>query len=261
VSYEDKHNELNGEENNDGHDHNYSHNFGVEGPTDDPEVNALRSRMQRNMLATLLLSQGVPMIAHGDEVNRTQHGNNNAYAQDNDLAWMNWDDDPANDEMFRFTQELIALRKQEPLLRRRRYFRGQPDRANTLKDVAWLRVDGSEMTHEDWMNPEGKPLIFRLSGSAFEEADDFGAQIRTSSLLIVMHRGDEPVHITTPEPNGETGHQGWETILTTDSCSGEAKLPTVHEGRNVEIPGRTVVVFRGIQDEDASDAGTVGTGA
>lgn len=250
VSFEEKHNEANGEDNQDGHGHNQSINFGVEGPTDDAAINELRARTQRNMLATLLLSQGVPMISHGDEANRTQLGNNNAYAQDNELAWMHWDHDDSATSLFNFTQDLISLRKKEPLLRRRRYFRGQPDRPHTLKDVAWLRPDGSEMTHEDWISAANDPLIFRLSGSAFEETDDLGAEIRTSSLLIVMHPSSRALQITLPEPNGETGHTGWETILSTDSCAATRSPETVHAGATVCIPARTVVVFRGIVENE-----------
>ena len=245
VSFEDKHNEANGENNQDGHDHNQSANFGVEGDTDDPKINAIRARMQRNLTATLLLAQGVPMLAHGDEINRTQDGNNNAYAQDNETTWIDWDLDRSDKDLLNFTRRLVALRKEEPLLRRRRYFRGQPDTKHALKDVAWLRPDGSEMTHEDWITPGDDPLIFRLSGSAFEEADEFGGQIRTSSLLIVMHSAEHDVEITLPEPNGESGHTAWEPTISTDRPDGSVSMERLPMGSTCLVPARTVLVLRG----------------
>ena len=245
VSFEEKHNEANGEDNQDGHDHNQSANFGVEGHTDDAAINALRSRMQRNLMATMLLSQGVPMIAHGDEVNRTQDGNNNAYAQNNELAWMDWEHSGDDEALFAFTKRLVELRKAEPLLRRRRYFRGQPDSPNALKDVAWLRPDGSEMTHEDWGAPTDEPLIFRLSGSAFDEADELGGQIRTSSLLIVMHPAEEDIEITLPEPNGDSDQAAWEMIISSDDPDGATEPRRFDQGSAITVPARTVLVMRG----------------
>jgi len=248
VSYEEKHNEANGEDNQDGHDHNQSANFGVEGPTDDPEINALRARMQRNLLATLLLAQGVPMIAHGDELNRTQQGNNNAYAQDNELTWINWELSEADRALIEFACRMIELRKAEPLLRRRRYFRGQPDVPNALKDVAWLRQDGSEMEHDDWAAPSEEPLIFRLSGTAFEEADEFGGEIRTSSLLVIMHAAEDDIEVTLPEPNGEMDQAAWDLVITTDDARGHAEPARFEQGTTITVPGRTTMVFRGSGD-------------
>ena len=245
VSYEEKHNLENGEDNNDGHDHNQSVNFGVEGPTDDPEIQELRNQTQRNMIATLLLSQGVPMLAHGDEVNRTQGGNNNAYAQDNDISWMDWDHTREDKELLAFTRKVISIRDEEPLLRRRRYFRGRPDTPDSLKDVSWLRPDGAEMTHEDWVAQGSEPLILRLSGSAIEEADEFGERIRTSSLLIVLHASERDIRITMPDPNGETGHHSWTPILSTDEPTGTPVCSGVAAGFHLTVPARTVLVFRG----------------
>jgi glycogen operon protein len=248
VSYEAKHNEANGEANNDGHDYNQSANFGIEGPTDDPEIEALRARTQRNLIATLMLSQGVPMLAHGDEVNRTQLGNNNAYAQDNEIAWMSWELTEADSALLAFTSKAIALRRSEPLLRRRRYFRGQPDTPNALKDVAWLKPDGSEMSHVDRSAGGVDPLIARLSGSAFDESDEMGGEIRTSSLLIIQHSADHDVTVTLPEPNGDTEQASWELVLTTDEAGDEATA-RYNQGTEITVPARTVIVLRGAGDD------------
>ena len=246
VSYEHKHNEANGEDNNDGHDFNQSANFGVEGDTDDPEVNAIRARTQRNLIATMMLSQGVPMLAHGDELNRTQQGNNNAYAQDNEITWIDWNLSEDDEAMLAFTTEVIALRQAEPLLRRRRYFRGQPDTPEALKDIAWLKADGTEMGHEDWIEENGAPLIFRLSGSAFEESNELGEEIRTSSLLVIMHASAEDIDVTLPEPNGDTDQAYWTVALTTHDDPAHCE-DRIEQGETVTVPGRTVLVLRGIE--------------
>jgi glycogen operon protein len=246
VSYEHKHNEANGEDNNDGHDFNQSANFGVEGDTDDPEINAIRARTQRNLIATMMLSQGVPMLAHGDELNRTQQGNNNAYAQDNELTWIDWGLSEDDEAMLAFTTEAIALRQAEPLLRRRRYFRGQPDTPEALKDIAWLKPGGAEMAHEDWTEENGEPLIFRLSGSAFEESNELGEEIRTSSLLVIMHASAESIDVTLPEPNGDTDQAHWTVALTTHDDPAHCE-DRIEQGETITVPGRTVLVLRGIE--------------
>jgi len=248
VSYNDKHNEANGENNEDGHNHNQSTNFGVEGPTDDPAIQQLRRRTQRNMLATLMVSQGVPMLAHGDEINRTQAGNNNGYAQDNETTWIDWDLSDDDRELLRFTQHLIALRKEEPLLSRRRYFRGRPDTPDSLKDVAWLQPDGAEMTHQDWTNENSDPLIFRLSGSAIDETDEFGERIATSSLLIILHAAEHDIDVVLPHPNGDTGQQSWTPILSTDKSTGMPDESSIPAGSTLGVPSRTVLVLRGSSD-------------
>jgi glycogen operon protein len=246
VSYEQKHNEANGEDNNDGHDFNQSSNFGVEGPSDDPGIEAARARTQRNLIATMMLSQGVPMLAHGDEINRTQGGNNNAYAQDNPTTWIDWKLDEADEALLAFTTEAIALRQREPLLRRRRYFRGQPDSPEALKDIAWLKPDGSEMSHDDWAVQNDDPLIFRLSGSAFEESNELGEQIRTSSLLVVMHAAPEDIEVTLPEPNGDTGQAYWTVALTTHDDPDHCR-DRIEQGTTISVPARTLLVLRGIE--------------
>src|SRR5690606_36645475 len=172
VSYNEKHNEANGEDNNDGESHNRSWNCGAEGPTDDPQVNALRARQQRNFLATLLLSQGVPMLCHGDELGRTQQGNNNVYCQDNELSWIDWS--TADTELIEFTRTVSALRTAHPVFRRRRFFSGRPVRGHggdRLPDIAWLAPDASEMTDEDWESGYAKSMAVFLNGQGIPDLD------------------------------------------------------------------------------------------
>src|SRR5581483_796708 len=171
VSYNEKHNEANGEENRDGHDHNLSWNCGVEGPTEDPAIVVLRARQQRNFLATLLLSQGVPMLQAGDEIGRTQQGNNNAYCQDNEISWIDWNLDRSRRELLKFTQFLIQLFHRHPVLRRRKFFQGRKIHGSEVKDLSWFRPDGKELTPEDWNVGYARCLGLRLAGDAIEEVD------------------------------------------------------------------------------------------
>src|SRR6185436_2983454 len=171
VSYNEKHNEANGEENRDGESHNRSWNCGVEGPTDDPAILELRERQKRNMLISLLLSQGVPMLCGGDELGRTQGGNNNAYCQDNETSWFDWDLKDRDRQLLAFVQRLIRLRREQPVLRRRRFFQGRRIRGSEIKDIAWFRPDGHEMTDEDWNTGYARSLAVRLAGDAIEEMD------------------------------------------------------------------------------------------
>ena len=189
VSYNEKHNEANGEDNNDGESHNRSWNCGVEGPTDDPEVNALRARQQRNFLATTLLSQGVPMISHGDELGRTQNGNNNGYCQDNEITWIHWD--KADTELLEFTRSVSALRAAHPVFRRRRFFNGMPVRrrgAVGLPDISWFRPDGSEMSDDDWGSGFGKSVAVYLNGLGIPDLDARGQRVTDDSFCLVLQR-------------------------------------------------------------------------
>ena len=163
MSYNEKHNEANGEDNRDGENHNRSWNHGVEGPTDDPAINALRARQQRNFLATLLLSQGVPMLLAGDEIGRTQQGNNNAYCQDNELSWIDWEH--ADSDLLYFTVSLLAFRRAHPVFRRRRWFEGRPLTARDVRDIAWFTPAGVEMSEEDWNVGFAKSLMVFLNGT------------------------------------------------------------------------------------------------
>ena len=190
VSHDQKHNEANGEENRDGSDANDSWNCGIEGPTDDPAVNALRSRQCRNFLATLLLSQGVPMILAGDEFGRTQRGNNNAYCQDNEVSWVNWSLDEEQKNLLEFVRSLITLRRTQPVFRRRHFFQGRAIRGTDIKDIYWLRPDGMEMTEADWQCSHACSLGMGLLGDQISECDERGQPIRGGSFLILFNARD-----------------------------------------------------------------------
>jgi isoamylase len=211
VSYDRKHNEANGEGNRDGTDHNISWNCGAEGETDDPAIQSLRARQMRNFMTTLLVSQGVPMILHGDELGRTQRGNNNTYCQDNPLTWQPWDLTPEQREMLQWTQRLVQLRKQHAVLRRRHFFQGQPIHAGGRKDVHWLRPDGREMSEADWRNEQLRCLAVYESSSPTDLPD--GAEPNVDqSLLLLLNAGTEQVNFRLPPP---ARHARWNLVLDT----------------------------------------------
>ena len=213
VSYNDKHNEANGEGNNDGGSHNRLWNCGAEGPTDDATVNDLRSRQQRNFLATLLLSQGVPMLSHGDELGRTQDGNNNGYCQDNPLTWVDWSGIDA--DLLAFAGRVAALRTGHPVFRRRRFFTGRPVRrlgSTGLPDISWLRPDGSEMTEEDWDSGFGKSVAVFLNGQGIPGLDQRGQRVTGDSFVVCFNAHHEPIQFTLPPR--EFGAQ-WQVVIDT----------------------------------------------
>jgi glycogen operon protein len=187
VSYNHKHNEANGEENRDGTNDNQSWNCGIEGPTDDPAVNALRAQQQRNFLATLLLSQGVPMLLAGDEFGQTQHGDNNAYCQDSPIAWLNWNLSAEQRTLLRFTREVIRLRKSEPVFRRRHFFQGRPIHGSEIKDLYWIKPDGTEMTDPDWNGPHVRCICMVLPGDQITETGERGEPIVGNSFAILLN--------------------------------------------------------------------------
>jgi isoamylase len=201
VSYNEKHNEANGENNQDGESHNRSWNCGVEGPTDDPEIKALRLKQQRNFLTTLLLSQGVPMLAHGDELGRTQLGNNNCYCQDSDLTWVDWDLDDDNSELLRFTRRLIHLRKEHPVFRRRRFFAGNANHGgeSDLGDIAWFMPNGKHMDEAAWSDGMARSLMVFLNGQAIPAPDRRGNVVRDDGFIVVFNAHDEAISFTLPE--------------------------------------------------------------
>jgi glycogen operon protein len=194
VSYDGKHNEANGENNEDGHDHNLSWNCGVEGPTDDPDVLDLRQRQRRNVLATLLLSQGVPMMLAGDELGQTQGGNNNAYCQDNELSWLDWNLSDDDERLLAFTGQLLRLRRSHPQFRRSRFFSGAH-----ADDIMWLKADGEEFTEADWHDPEARAIGVLLNGDAVRETDARNRPIRDDTLLLLFNAGAEAVEFSLPE--------------------------------------------------------------
>ncbi len=212
VSYNDKHNEDNGEDNRDGESHNRSWNCGAEGPTENDTIIALRRRQQRNLLATLLLSQGVPMLAHGDELGRTQCGNNNAYCQDNAVSWIDWDTTGDNQQLTAFTAQLLALRAAHPVFRRRRFFQGRPIRGSSTDDIAWLRPDGKHMTDHDWADSSTKALAIFLNGQGIPDQDEFGERVVDDSFLLLINAYHRPIVFTMPD---ESYGQGWAVVLDT----------------------------------------------
>ena len=239
VSYNEKHNEANLEENRDGENNNLSWNCGVEGATDDPAVRTLRDRQVRNLLATLLLSQGVPMISHGDEIGRTQQGNNNAYCQDNEISWIDWNLDAEKRALFQFTAKLIRFRLAQPTLRRRRYFQGRSIRGDAVKDVAWLEPDGNEMTDEAWHAGFVKTLGMLLSGSAIEEVDERGEPIIGDTLLALLNAHHDNIAFMLPPLAGDLL---WQRVFTTaDPHAIERRL---RPGVRYPLQGRSVVVFK-----------------
>ena len=214
YSYNEKHNEANGENNRDGETHNNSWNCGVEGPTDDPEINRLRLRMQRNQLATLLLSQGVPMISMGDEYGRTQNGNNNAYCQDNEISWFNWEWNQDQTALYDFTRTLIELRKENPVFHRRRFFNGQKVTEKSLGDILWLNPTGHEMTDEDWSDSNQRSIGMILNGEGMDEYDERGRRIKDDIFLILLNGYWEGVDFTLP---GVKEFTRWELLMDTHS--------------------------------------------
>ncbi|MEU8816999.1 glycogen debranching protein GlgX [Actinoplanes sp. NPDC048796] len=241
VSYNEKHNDANGEENRDGESHNRSWNCGVEGPTDDAEIVALRERQKRNFLATLLLSQGVPMIAHGDELGRTQMGNNNVYCQDNEIAWVDWVDARNQDILTGFTSRLLELRAKHPIFRRRRFFTGDPVTDDKIPDIAWLRRDGQPMTEADWNTRSGMTMTVFLNGHGIPERDALGEAIIDDSFLILFNPLGEHVAFTLPDRQfGRT----WEVVVNTADPLLAARRKTTKAGGQYEVSGHTMVVLR-----------------
>jgi isoamylase len=240
VTYETKHNEANGEDNRDGSDDNNAWNCGVEGETNDQEVNALRDRMVRNHLATLFLSQGVPMLLGGDELGHTQKGNNNAYCQDNEISWMDWKLDAKGEQLLEFTRSLVRFRLSQPVLMRQSFFQGHHIFDSQLKDVAWFRPDGSEMKQEDWQKPILRSLGFLLGGDAIGELDARGQKVVGDSLLILLNSGAEPVSFVLPAV--EWGRD-WEFVLDTSDGRAAGELG-YHAGGTVTVPDRALLVLR-----------------
>ncbi len=239
VSYDRKHNEANGEENRDGADDNHSWNCGAEGETGDAAVLALRDRQVRNLLATLLVSQGVPMIAAGDEMGKTQGGNNNAYCQDNELSWLDWSLDDRRRALLGFTRRLVRLRLDQPVLQRRRFFSGRQLWDSSVKDLAWFRPDGVEMTEEDWRQPSARSVAFLLGGDSIAGVDEQGQRIVGDTLLVLANAWHEPVTYVLPEI--EWGRE-WEILLDTAGAS-DAKRDLVAARGSVAVEARSLVVL------------------
>jgi isoamylase len=242
VSYNEKHNAANGEDNRDGESHNRSWNCGVEGPTENGEVNVLRERQKRNFLATLLLSQGVPMIAHGDELGRTQQGNNNVYCQDNELSWIDWTAAREHEVLTEFTARLAALRREHPVFRRQRFFQGRPIRGSSMHDIAWLRPDGRHMTERDWTAELAPTIAIFLNGRGIPDRNQIGERIVDDSFLLLINAHHEPVTFTLPS---ESYGRGWEIVLDTADplLAGIGRRHPLPGGRQ-RIPARAMRVLQ-----------------
>jgi glycogen operon protein len=236
VSYNEKHNEANQENNQDGHNDNRSWNCGAEGDTDDAEVNALRGRQQRNFLATLLLSQGTPMLLAGDECGRTQKGNNNAYCQDNEISWHDWN--AVDGKLLEFTRHLIRLRKGHPALHRQKFFSGRPIRGSDVHDIMWYRHDGELMTDEDWQNPHTQSLAMFLAGNGLRETDRQGRPLHDDHLLLMLSSSHEDLEFTLPQVSG-CPH--WELLVDT---SNDAPDETHPAGEKTLLVARSLKLFR-----------------
>ena len=258
VSYNRKHNEANGEQNHDGTDDNLSWNCGVEGPTNGRAVLGLRERQKRNFLTILFLSQGIPMLCGGDEIGRTQRGNNNAYCQDNDLSWFDWNLDQTRRDLMEFTRQLIALRRHHPVLRRRRFFQGRHIRGSEVKDLAWFRPDGKEMTDEDWDRGFVRSLALRLAGDAIEETDEKGRRLMDDTLLILLNAHHEPLDFTLPAH--KRGIR-WQSVLDTSWDHGHAREVLVLKGGDrYGLGARTIAVLK-LLSQHRPPAGDSGNGS
>ncbi|MFE1193799.1 glycogen debranching protein GlgX [Streptomyces olivaceoviridis] len=242
VSYNDKHNEANGEENRDGESHNRSWNCGAEGETDDPAVLELRARQQRNLLATLLLSQGIPMLCHGDELGRTQRGNNNAYCQDNEISWVDWDLTDEQHALAEFTGRLIALRAAHPVLRRRRFFRGETatHAKQPLPDLMWLRPDAREMTDRDWLREDAHTVGVFLNGDAIAERDSYGRRMVDDSFLLCVNGYWEPVVFRLPD---DSFGERWTTLIDTADPEGVPDERERKAGTKLRVEARSLVLL------------------
>jgi glycogen operon protein len=252
VSYDEKHNEANGEDNNDGESNNESWNHGEEGPTDDAEIRRLRNRQKRNFLATLLLSQGVPMIVYGDELGRTQYGNNNAYCQDNEISWIGWDLSRADRNFLAFSRRMIRLRKEHPAFRRRRFFQGRRIKGADVKDITWLTPAGTEMSDEEWDNSYARSLALHMAGYSEHQYDSEGRPEIDDDFLMLFNAHHEEIPFTIPEGPEDAR---WEAIVDTGYASGLRTDGVFKPGDEYRLQDRSMAVLVNRQpeteDEDA----------
>lgn len=237
VSYNEKHNDANGENNNDGESHNRSWNCGAEGPADDAAVTECRQRQQRNFIATLMLSQGIPMLLGGDEIGRSQQGNNNAYCQDNEISWFDWES--ADRGLYEFTRRVVRLRHDHPVFHRRGWFKGRPLYGKGISDVAWLRPDAEAMTEDDWGQGFVKSLMVFLNGDGLSELDDDGKRIRDDSFLMLFNAHHEALDFTLPP---ESFGREWTIAVDTTTASGQ-RDGQFSAGSEFSVQGRSLVVL------------------
>ena len=240
VSYDHKHNEANLDDNRDGSDNNLSWNCGVEGETTDPAVLALREQQKRNLLATLLLSQGVPMLVAGDEIGRSQGGNNNAYCQDNAISWIDWQVTPIREALLEFTRRMIALRREHPVFRRRRFFEGRAIHGNSVKDIVWLRPDGAEMTDAEWDHDFGRCLGVYLAGETLDEADPRGRIVKDDNFLLLLNAHHERIDFLLP---AFAEGAKWEALVETSHEVGLASRDPFAGGVVYPLQGRSLALL------------------
>jgi isoamylase len=240
VSYNEKHNEANGENNRDGNNDNRSWNCGAEGSTDDPNILALRAQQKRNIIATLLLSQGVPMIYAGDAIGHTQHGNNNAYCQDNEISWIRWSLQQQDRDLLSFVQRMINLRKRHPIFRRRHFFQGRPIKGANVKDVLWLNPSGNEMSEEQWRDASTRCLGMFLAGQGLDETDERGRKLGDENFLVLLNSHYEDVAFTLP-----TFHLGtrWVAWMDTSQENGLCNAETRDAGTAYPLQARSMAVL------------------
>jgi glycogen operon protein len=242
VSYNQKHNEANLENNRDGTDDNRSWNCGAEGETKDAAINALRARQMRNLLTTVLVSQGCPMLLSGDEIARTQRGNNNGYCQDNEISWLDWENE---DESLReFVERVIQLRREQPVLRRRHFFSGQEIYGSGRKDIAWLLPSGNEMTDREWFDPAQRSLGMILNGDEIPDRDPRGERIRGDTLMVLLHSGEGAIEWLVPQGWGER----WTVVVDTGEPVNRTEGRRVRAGEVIGMQGRSLVVLRVVHD-------------
>jgi isoamylase len=248
VSYNEKHNEANGENNNDGTNNNDSWNMGAEGPTDDPAINELRERQMRNFLMTLILSQGVPMLCGGDEIARTQMGNNNGYCQDSELSWFDWNLSPSRERLMEFTAKLIQLRRSHPNLHRRKFFQDRVIRGSVVRDIAWYNTDGGEFSDAAWNTEWNRALALMFNGRTLAITDEEGHPILDDCFLILVNAAAEGVEFTLPESPAGTA---WTQVLNTENIADP--FAPAQLGAKVILGGRSMRVFRDGNSEAKSD--------
>lgn len=246
VSYNSKHNEANGEENRDGNNNNLSWNCGVEGPTDDPEINRIRGRQRRNLLATLLLSQGVPMLLAGDEIGNTQNGNNNAYCQNNEIGWLDWSPSEERTALLDFVRHLIALRRTHPSFRRREFFVGRPVNGDLIKDLLWLKPDGLEMHDKDWGDGNARCLGMCSVGSGIVDIGKHGESITDDDFLVLFNAHHDDIDFVLPDLPGAS----WNAVLDTSVETGEAPVQAFAAGETYGLRARSLALLTRVLAEN-----------
>jgi glycogen operon protein len=249
VSYNEKHNEANGEDNRDGASNNDSWNCGAEGPTDDMAIVALRERQKRNLIATLFVSQGVPMLLAGDELSHTQQGNNNTYCQDNELTWLNWELDERKQQFLEFVRNVARIWREQPVFQRRKFFQGRSIRGSDIKDLSWIASDGTEMSDDDWNAGFVRSLGVRLAGDLIGDVDERGEPLVGDTLVLLLNAHHEPIPFVLPKAKDE---HVWERVL--DSAAPEETATRLNPGEQYSLQPRSMAVFRTLQVEPAEQA-------